>query len=249
MPVEMQLRMKSASPLAALAATALLHAAAIAAAIIGFSSHEDKPAEPLPIAVQLLPPPASVANTSPAPLPVAPAAPPEKKRAEPKPVAKPKPPEKPRPSTAPQPKVHDVPREPQPAAPAITEPSSTPAPSVAAAQPSPPAPPAPPTPPAPPAPPAKTAASIPATYAASNRKPDYPSLSRRYEEQGTVVLRIFVKADGTAGDVQIKSSSGYPLLDTSARTTVQSWRFNPATSDGKPIAEWYQVSIPFKLQN
>jgi protein TonB len=30
---------------------------------------------------------------------------------------------------------------------------------------------------------------------------------------------------------------------------VQSWRFNPATSDGKPIAEWYQVSIPFKLQN
>jgi hypothetical protein len=24
---------------------------------------------------------------------------------------------------------------------------------------------------------------------------------------------------------------------------------NPATSDGKPIAEWYLFSIPFKLQN
>lgn len=74
-------------------------------------------------------------------------------------------------------------------------------------------------------------------------------LSRRYEEQGTVVLRVLVQADGTAGAVEIKSSSGHRLLDESARKTVQTWRFNPATSDGNPIAEWYQVSIPFKLQN
>ncbi|MDB5727234.1 MAG: fhaB [Noviherbaspirillum sp.] len=74
-------------------------------------------------------------------------------------------------------------------------------------------------------------------------------MSRRYEEQGTVVLRVLVKSDGTAGAVEIKSSSGYPLLDESAKATVRTWRFNPATSDGQPIAEWYQVPIPFKLQN
>ncbi len=63
------------------------------------------------------------------------------------------------------------------------------------------------------------------------------------------MLRVLVKADGTAGEVQVKSSSGFPLLDESAKTTVQTWRFNPATSDGKPVDEWFLVPIPFKLQN
>lgn len=63
------------------------------------------------------------------------------------------------------------------------------------------------------------------------------------------MLRVLVNADGTAGAVEIRNSSGYPLLDESAKSTVQTWRFKPATVDGKPVAEWYQLSIPFTLQN
>lgn len=63
------------------------------------------------------------------------------------------------------------------------------------------------------------------------------------------MLRVLVNADGTAGAVEVKNSSGFPLLDESARSTVQTWRFKPATIDGKPVAEWYQVSIPFTLQS
>lgn len=62
-------------------------------------------------------------------------------------------------------------------------------------------------------------------------------------------LRVFVKAEGTAGAVEVVSPSGYPLLDESAKSTVQTWRFNPATVDGKPVGEWYRVTIPFKLQD
>lgn len=94
--------------------------------------------------------------------------------------------------------------------------------------------------------PVKTSASE-AAYAASNRKPVYPRLSRVSNEQGTVILRVLVKADGSAGQVEIRTSSGYPLLDKSASTTVQSWRFSPATANGKPVDEWYEVAIPFKL--
>lgn len=96
---------------------------------------------------------------------------------------------------------------------------------------------------------AKTSVSIPASYAASNRKPDYPKLSQRFGEQGTTVLLVLVQSDGSAGEVQIRKSSGYDLLDASARTAIRNWRFNPATSDGKAIAEWYEISIPFTLQN
>ena len=74
-------------------------------------------------------------------------------------------------------------------------------------------------------------------------------MSRRYGEQGTVVLRVLVKADGAAGKVEVRTSSGYPLLDEAAREAVQDWRFIPATRDGKPVSEWYLVPVTFALRN
>ncbi|MBC7788169.1 MAG: energy transducer TonB [Methylophilaceae bacterium] len=97
--------------------------------------------------------------------------------------------------------------------------------------------------------PLKTGVSISASYAKSNRKPEYPSVSRRFNEQGTVVLKVLVKEDGTAGLVEIKNSSGFPLLDESAKNAVSEWHFNPAKIDGKSINEIYVLSIPFILKN
>ena len=97
--------------------------------------------------------------------------------------------------------------------------------------------------------PLKTGVSISASYAKNNRKPEYPTVSRRLNEQGTVVLKVLVKEDGTAGLVEIKNSSGFPLLDESAKNAVFEWHFNPAKIDGKAIDEIYVLSIPFILQN
>lgn len=94
-----------------------------------------------------------------------------------------------------------------------------------------------------------TAVTIPAAYAARNRKPNYPLMSRRYNEQGTAVLRVLVSADGTAGEVFVRKSSTYPLLDQSALAAVRNWRFVAATRDGKPVSEWYEISIPYTLQD
>jgi protein TonB len=238
--------MKTAFSPVALISALLLHAALVVTLLLGLSKGPHKPAKQLPIAVQLLPPPAE--NTPPAPLPMAatpsPPSPEEQKRPQPKRIVKPKPSVKPRetPAVSPVAKAPETPVETKPAPPPETSGLSA-APTVAAAPPTPPA------PPAPPSPPVKTGVSISASYAATNRRPDYPTLSKRYDEQGTVMLQVLVKADGTAGEVKLKSSSGHPLLDKAAMSAVQSWRFNPATSDGKPIAEWYLVPIPFTLQN
>ncbi|MEO6354131.1 MAG: energy transducer TonB [Burkholderiaceae bacterium] len=96
---------------------------------------------------------------------------------------------------------------------------------------------------------ANTGVTIPASYAARNRKPNYPLMSRRYNEQGTAVLRVLVNADGTAGEVHIRKSSTYPLLDQSALAAVRDWRFVAATRDGKSVSEWYEISIPYTLQD
>ena len=93
----------------------------------------------------------------------------------------------------------------------------------------------------------KTGVSISASYAKTNQKPEYPSQSRRLNEEGTVVLSVFVTAEGMAGAVEIKSSSGFPMLDQSAKDAVKQWHFNPATVDGIPIDESYSLRIPFKL--
>lgn len=96
---------------------------------------------------------------------------------------------------------------------------------------------------------ASTGVTISAAYAARNRKPDYPLMARRYNEQGTAVLRVLVTAGGTAGEVRIEKSSGHPLLDESALKAVRDWRFSAATRDGKAVSEWYEISIPYILQN
>ncbi len=88
----------------------------------------------------------------------------------------------------------------------------------------------------------------PASLKLGNEKPQYPGMSKRLNEQGTVILRVLVKSDGSVGSINIKSSSGFPRIDKAAEDAVWRWKFNPAVKDGKPIDEWYQVPITMKLQ-
>lgn len=81
----------------------------------------------------------------------------------------------------------------------------------------------------------------------SNPAPVYPNLSRRLREEGVVVLEILIKADGTVGEIKIKSSSGYKRLDDTALKAVQQWRYQPATQGGNKIDFWYEQPVEFDL--
>ncbi|MES2536623.1 MAG: energy transducer TonB [Pseudomonadota bacterium] len=210
--------------------TLLLHAGLLAALAKGLSGIADKPVTRPPLTVALVPAPQPAPEVKPPAPPRAAAAvkpTPEKKPPRQKPAPAPKP--------APEPPIITPPR---PAATESAAPAASPSPAISA----------PPIASAPP-PPVKTGVSISASYAASNRSPRQPPISRRLGEQGTVLLRVLVKADGTAGAVDVKSSSGFPLLDEAAKSAVETWRFNPATTDGKPVAEWHLVPIVFTLKD
>lgn len=81
-----------------------------------------------------------------------------------------------------------------------------------------------------------------------NPKPPYPLIARRIGAQGEVLLRVFVRQDGSVASVELAQSSGFSLLDESATRTVRdSWRFIPARLDGAPVDSWVEVPIKFIL--
>ena len=82
----------------------------------------------------------------------------------------------------------------------------------------------------------------------NNPKPAYPRLSRRLNEQGQVVIRVFVGADGSPQQGEITTSSGFDRLDQEALRTVMRWRFVPGQRLGTPEAMWFNVPFNFVLE-
>ena len=80
-----------------------------------------------------------------------------------------------------------------------------------------------------------------------NRAPKYPQLSRKKKEQGTVLLKLLVKADGTVGNISVLKSSGFSRLDQAALQAVKHWRFVPAKQQGQSIDFWYEMPMTFAL--
>jgi protein TonB len=154
----------------------------------------------------------------------------------PEPPPPPPPPEK-KPEPTPKPKPKPLPKAP-PSERAVKapEPEPTPPPPVER----PPAEPRPPAP-APVVPPRAEAGQL------NNPAPVYPTLSRRLREEGTVTLEILIRADGSVGEIKLKTSSGFKRLDDAAMTAVKRWRYQPATQGGKAIDFWYELPLEFNL--
>lgn len=81
----------------------------------------------------------------------------------------------------------------------------------------------------------------------SNPAPRYPHLARKKGQEGRVILRVRVSADGNAQSVVVRQSSGYPLLDDAAAKTIRRWRFVPASFAGVTMAGMVDIPVTFRL--
>lgn len=105
---------------------------------------------------------------------------------------------------------------------------------------------APPAPPAP-APPPKMIPASAIQYLVPP-EPEYPRLSRRNGETGTVIVRAYADEAGVPHQVQVERSSGFARLDEAAMSAVRKTRFKPYTENGKPVAGWVRMPFPFELE-
>ena len=102
-----------------------------------------------------------------------------------------------------------------------------------------------------PAPPQPAPPVIPPDFNADylhNPAPAYPQLARRMGEQGKVLVRVLVSAEGRVERIELKSSSGSRRLDQAALDAVKQWKFVPARQGDQQVPAWVVVPIVFTLQ-
>lgn len=98
------------------------------------------------------------------------------------------------------------------------------------------------------APPAQILPPNPAAYL-DNPAPAYPGEARFHRQEGRVLLKVLVGADGTPRDVTVEKGSGFSSLDEAAAETVRRWRFRPGQKNGQAVDAWVLIPIIFKLRS
>jgi len=79
----------------------------------------------------------------------------------------------------------------------------------------------------------------------TNQKPDYPQEAKAAGRESMVVLKIVVQVDGTVGKVDVVRGEE-PFL-SAAIQAVKAWTYEPAKYQGKPIAVYRIIQMPFRL--
>lgn len=78
-------------------------------------------------------------------------------------------------------------------------------------------------------------------------QPAYPEMARKNRTQGVVVVDALIDERGVVQEVHVVR--GQPDgLSEAAVAAVRTWRFEPATIEGKPVAVEYSLTISFRLQ-
>ncbi len=101
--------------------------------------------------------------------------------------------------------------------------------------------------PAQPVEPAEPAADVQAQARADNPPPAYPDAERLRGHEGTVRILVHVDETGAVTAAELKVPSPHPGLNREALRAVRGWRFEPARRRGVPTAGTTEVSVVFRL--
>lgn len=67
------------------------------------------------------------------------------------------------------------------------------------------------------------------------------------DQEGTVVMDIFVTEAGLVSEVRVSRSSGHNLLDLAAMKITEHWRLLPGTVGGEPVCMWGKFAVRFQV--
>ncbi|OQW77200.1 MAG: hypothetical protein BVN33_02850 [Proteobacteria bacterium ST_bin13] len=82
----------------------------------------------------------------------------------------------------------------------------------------------------------------------SSFQPAYPPAEQRAERSGFVVVRVLIGIDGRVSAVERVSATSDDFFETTRRTALSKWRFNPATRGGAPVERWRVMRVTFQIE-
>ncbi len=82
----------------------------------------------------------------------------------------------------------------------------------------------------------------------SGANPVYTEMARKARVQGIVILEAIIDEQGDVTNLQVLK--GLPMgLDQAAVEAVRTWKFKPATMDGRPVKVYYTLTVNFQVQD
>lgn len=78
-------------------------------------------------------------------------------------------------------------------------------------------------------------------------QPPYPPGKIRSDEEGVVVVRVLIGADGRVKQVQKVEASDDAFFRATQEQALRYWRFLPATEDGVAVESWETKTVRFRL--
>jgi len=75
--------------------------------------------------------------------------------------------------------------------------------------------------------------------------PEYPEEARKKSIQGTVILNVILRTDGSVTVQNV--ADGDPILSPAAIEAVRQWRYEPSLMNGQPVESRTQISVVFTL--
>jgi len=84
--------------------------------------------------------------------------------------------------------------------------------------------------------------------ALDNSPPAYPAMSKRLNEQGQVMVKILIGADGVPQKVELQKSSGFERLDKAALEDALRRRYVPGKRGGVAETMWFFRPYTFNLK-
>jgi protein TonB len=79
--------------------------------------------------------------------------------------------------------------------------------------------------------------------------PSHPRMSRRANEEGSVLCRLHISKLGAVTHVEVVESSGHPRLDEEAKVLLTGWVFSPRWVGGVALDSTYEHKVTFRLGN
>jgi TonB family protein len=92
----------------------------------------------------------------------------------------------------------------------------------------------------------KIGAGVKAPIVTYKVEPKYTKEARAAKIEGAVVLSLIVTETGDVKNIEVKRGLEKGL-DQNAVAAVETWKFQPATKDGKPVSVFANVEVNFRL--